>query len=43
MIQICLKIEANYQYDNDLSLRHETPNKLHVLEADIIRIKKQQH
>ena len=40
IIQNSLKIDATHKYDNDLLLRQETKNKLHVLEADIITIKK---
>ena len=38
-----LKIDATPLYDNDLLLRQETQKRLHVLEADIITIKKKQH
>ena len=34
---------CNPLIDNDLLLRQETQKRLHVLEADIITIKKQQH
>ena len=36
----CLRIDSSHQYDNDLLVREETKNRLHVLEADIITIKK---
>ena len=39
-IQNCLKIDATDKYDNDLLLRQETQKRLHVLEADILRLKK---
>ena len=41
IIQNCLKIDATHSYDNDLLLRQETKKKMHVLETDIVTIKKQ--
>ena len=39
-IQNCLKIDATHLYDNDLLLTQETQKRLHILEADIMTIKK---
>ena len=40
IIQNCLKIDATHLYDDDLLLRQEAQKRLHVLEDDIIIIKK---
>ena len=40
IIQNCLEIDAIHSYDNDLLLRQKTQKMLHLLEADIITMKK---
>ena len=40
IIQNCHKIDASHWYNNDLLLRQETQKSLHILEADMINLKK---
>ena len=40
IIQNCLKIDATHYYNNDLVLKQETQKRLHILEVDMITIKK---
>ena len=40
IFQNCLQLDTTHLYDNNLLLRQETQKRFHVLEADIITIKK---